>query len=113
MNAVFEKAVNAHLNGHINGQSNGHRNGHANGTLTHDEGMVDIAACLTHHFEAYYTDLDGVTPRHLYQMMLSACEKPLLEWVMGKTRQNQSLASEWLGMNRDTLRKKLQQYDLL
>jgi Fis family transcriptional regulator len=46
-------------------------------------------------------------------MMLSACEKPLLEWVMAKTRNNQSLASEWLGVNRATLRKKLQQYDLL
>ncbi len=76
-------------------------------------GMVDIAACLSHHFEVYFQDLDGATPSHLHQMMLSACEKPLLEWVMAKTRNNQSLASEWLGVNRATLRKKLQQYDLL
>jgi Fis family transcriptional regulator len=75
--------------------------------------MVDIAACLSHHFEVYFQDLDGATPSHLHQMMLSACEKPLLEWVMAKTRNNQSLASEWLGVNRATLRKKLQQYDLL
>ena len=76
-------------------------------------GMVDIAACLSHHIEVYFQDLDGATPSHLHQMMLSACEKPLLEWVMAKTRNNQSLASEWLGVNRATLRKKLQQYDLL
>lgn len=75
--------------------------------------MVDIASCLRHHFDVYFQDLDGATPSHLHQMMLSACEQPLLAWVMEKTRQNQSLASEWLGMNRATLRKKLQQYDLL
>ena len=81
--------------------------------LETEDRMVDIAACLSHHFEVYFQDLDGATPSHLHQMMLSACEKPLLEWVMAKTRNNQSLASEWLGVNRATLRKKLQQYDLL
>lgn len=89
----------------------------ANGADLSDMGeateMVDIASCLRHHFDVYFQDLDGATPSHLHQMMLSACEQPLLEWVMEKTRQNQSLASEWLGMNRATLRKKLQQYDLL
>ena len=102
-------------NGQIHGQVNGHLNGHVvSETRIHgEERMVDIATCLNHHFEVYFKDLEGATPTHLHQMMLSACEKPLLEWVMEKTRQNQSLASEWLGMNRATLRKKLQQYDLL
>ena len=72
-----------------------------------------IDACVRESLHSYFQDLDGATPSHLHQMMLSACEKPLLEWVMAKTRNNQSLASEWLGVNRATLRKKLQQYDLL
>ena len=75
--------------------------------------MVDIDVCLKHHFEQYFQDLEGAAPTHLHQMMLTACEKPLLQLVMEKTRHNQSLASEWLGINRATLRKKLQQYDLL
>lgn len=107
MNAVLEKANNAHTNGHALEIM------HTNSSALNDGEMIDIASCLTHHFEVYFKDLDGSTPSHLHQMMLSACEKPLLEWVMEKTRQNQSLASEWLGMNRATLRKKLQQYDLL
>lgn len=78
-----------------------------------EHGMVDIGACLTHHFDIFFQDLNGGTPDGLYAMMLSACEKPLLIWVMEKTRNNQSQASEWLGLNRATLRKKLQQYDLL
>ena len=76
-------------------------------------GMVDIAACLSHHFEVYFQDLGDSQPSNLHQMMLAVCEKPLLELVMAKTRNNQSLASDWLGINRATLRKKLQQYNLL
>ena len=111
MNAVAGKLENSHTHGHTNGHLNAYA---AHGVLIHDEErMVDIATCLNHHFEVYFKGLDGAMPSHLHQMMLSACEKPLLEWVMEKTRQNQSLASEWLGMNRATLRKKLQQYDLL
>ena len=75
--------------------------------------MVEIDVCLKHHFEQYFQDLEGATPTHLHQMRLTACENPLLQLVMEKSRHNQSLASEWLGINRATLRKKLQQYDLL
>jgi Fis family transcriptional regulator, factor for inversion stimulation protein len=83
--------------------------------LTHDD-MVSISDCVQHHFNVYFAALDGAegaAPHDLHNMMLTACEKPLLELVMQKTRGNQSLASEWLGLNRATLRKKLVQYDLL
>ena len=75
--------------------------------------VIDIGACIKHHFEVYFEDLGDNQPSGLHQMMLTVAEKPLLELVMEKTRHNQSLASEWLGINRATLRKKLQQYDLL
>lgn len=79
--------------------------------------MVEISDCIQHHFEVYLNDLDtpnsGMQPDNMYQMMLNVCEKPLLEWVMSKTRNNQSLASQWLGLNRATLRKKLQQHKLI
>lgn len=82
--------------------------------LSHDD-MVDIGECIQHHFNVYLGALDGAEgaqPHDLHQMMLVACEKPLLELVMQKTNHNQSLASEWLGINRATLRKKLLAYDL-
>jgi Fis family transcriptional regulator len=62
--------------------------------------------------EHYFEDLDGQTPSDLYRMVLSEIEKPLLDKVMQVTRGNQSKAAEMLGLNRSTLRKKLQQYDL-
>ena len=75
--------------------------------------MIGIDACIQHHFEVYFQDLGESQPSNLHQMMLSVCEKPLLELVMQKTRNNQSMASDWLGINRATLRKKLQQHNLL
>jgi Fis family transcriptional regulator len=46
-------------------------------------------------------------------MVIATVEKPLLEAVMMRAEGNQSHAAEMLGINRNTLRKKLQQHDLL
>ena len=46
-------------------------------------------------------------------MMVRTMEKPLLEVVMAHADQNQSRAAEWLGLNRNTLRKKLVEHKLL
>lgn len=40
-------------------------------------------------------------------------ERPLLEVVMQQAENNQSRAAEWLGLNRNTLRKKLVEHKLL
>lgn len=61
----------------------------------------------------YFTHLEGQPVTDLYQMVLSEIEAPLLEAVMRHTGDNQSQASEMLGLNRGTLRKKLKQYGLL
>ena len=49
----------------------------------------------------------------MYDMLLRVVEKPLLELVMQRTRGNQSKAAQWLGINRNTLRKLLLQHGLL
>ena len=63
--------------------------------------------------EGYFKDLRGTEPDGLYEMMVKVLEKPLLETVMAKADQNQSKAAEWLGLNRNTLRKKLVEHKLL
>ena len=40
-------------------------------------------------------------------------EKPLLDVVMARAEGNQSRAAQWLGLNRNTLRKKLVEHKLL
>lgn len=63
--------------------------------------------------EAYFRDLDGTEPGNLHEMLVRAVERPLLDVVMRHAGQNQSRAAEWLGMNRNTLRKKLIEHGLL
>lgn len=69
--------------------------------------------CVERTMEEYFSHLDGQTCTDLYQLVLQEVEDPLLTAVMKYTRNNQSKASEMLGLNRGTLRKKLKLYDLL
>ena len=61
----------------------------------------------------YFKQLDGQPAINVYNLVLNEIEAPLLEAVMQYTRDNQTKASQVLGLNRGTLRKKLKQYDLL
>ena len=45
-------------------------------------------------------------------MVLQCMERPLLEYVLNRAGGNQSKAAQILGLNRNTLRKKLKQYNL-
>ena len=61
----------------------------------------------------FFQELDGHCPDNLYDMVLQQVEEPLLRLVMSYVDGNQSKAAECLGLNRGTLRKKLQTYNLL
>jgi len=60
----------------------------------------------------YFKDLDGEQCTGIYEMVVHAVEKPMLEVVMLQAHGNQTRAAELLGLNRNTLRKKLQQHGL-
>ena len=69
--------------------------------------------CVRNSLEGYFRDLRGTEPDRMHDMLIRAVEKPLLEVVMAHADQNQSRAAEWLGLNRNTLRKKLVEHKLL
>ena len=73
----------------------------------------NIEECVRDNLEAYFRDLRGTEPGALYDMLVRAVEKPLLDVVMQHAGHNQSRAAEWLGMNRNTLRKKLVEHKLI
>jgi Fis family transcriptional regulator len=73
----------------------------------------NIEECVRTSLESYFQDLDGTEPDGMYDMMVRVVEKPLLEVVMRHAEQNQSRAAEWLGLNRNTLRKKLVEHKLI
>ena len=72
-----------------------------------------IDECVRTSLEGYFKDLDGTDPAGMYDMMVRVVEKPLLEVVMRHAEHNQSRAAEWLGLNRNTLRKKLVEHKLI
>ena len=73
----------------------------------------NVEECVRESLLRYFLDLDGETPDGMYDMLVRLVEKPLLEVVMRQADNNQSRAAEWLGLNRNTLRKKLTLHNLL
>lgn len=73
----------------------------------------DIETPLRVRLREYFSDLGDSEPAEMYDMVLQVLEKPLLEEVMQRAGHNQSRAAQWLGLNRNTLRKKLLQHGLL
>jgi Fis family transcriptional regulator len=63
--------------------------------------------------ESYLRDLGDSEPNGMYNMVVNVMEKPLLEVVMQHADNNQSKAAQWLGLNRNTLRKKLLEHKLI
>ena len=72
-----------------------------------------IEACIRDSLELYFKDLRGVEPAAMYEMILGVVEKPLLEVVMKHADDNQSRAADWLGINRNTLRRKLLDHKII
>ena len=69
--------------------------------------------CVRGSLETYFRDLGGTEPGGMHDMLVRAVEKPLLEVVMAQADHNQSKAAQWLGLNRNTLRKKLLEHKLI
>ncbi len=84
----------------------------ANGN-TSNTSNTDLQACVRASLQAYFDDLGGEPPANMYDMVLRLVERPLLEEVMAQADHNQSRAAQWLGLNRNTLRKKLLEHELI
>lgn len=72
----------------------------------------DIAGCVRVALEIYFLTLDGEKPAAIYEMVLRSVERPMLEVVLKQAKGNQTLAAEFLGINRNTLRKKLLEHKI-
>ncbi|RBP53646.1 helix-turn-helix domain-containing protein [Arenicella xantha] len=71
-----------------------------------------LSVCITHSMEQYFKDLNGEMPSNLHHFFINEVEKPFLQVVMQEVKGNQTRAADILGINRNTLRKKLKHYNL-
>ncbi|MDP1870734.1 MAG: helix-turn-helix domain-containing protein [Gallionella sp.] len=68
----------------------------------------EMARYVRQALTEYFSDLDGEEPGcDVYDMVMNCVEKPLVEMVLAQVGGNQSQAAAMLGINRNTLRKKM------
>ena len=70
-------------------------------------GENELSRCVRRAVEGYFRDLDGEKPCAIYDLVIGSVEKPMLEAVLRHAEGNQTLAADMLGLNRNTLRKKM------
>jgi two-component system nitrogen regulation response regulator GlnG len=71
-----------------------------------------LEALIGNKLRATFTQMDVQELDNLYEMVLAQMERPLIRIILEKTRYNQVRAAEILGINRNTLRKKIQLLDI-
>ncbi|MBL8447783.1 MAG: Fis family transcriptional regulator [Zoogloeaceae bacterium] len=72
----------------------------------------EIAESVVKTLDQYFRDLDGEKPAAIYDLVMKNAERPMLEFVLQIAGGNQTAAAEMLGINRNTLRRKLADYDI-
>lgn len=72
----------------------------------------DMARTVRKAIEGYFKDLDGEKASGVYDMVINCIEKPMLESVLTRVRGNQTHAAQMLGLNRNTLRKKMKAHGI-
>jgi DNA-binding protein Fis len=60
----------------------------------------------------YVSAMDKTNNGHLHELIMGGIEKPLVEIVLKETNGNQTKAANILGINRNTLRKKIAEYKI-
>ncbi len=76
------------------------------------QGSESLEQCVFRSLEEYFSNLNGAKPHALHELVLGAIERPLLQYALQRCEGNQSAAADLLGINRNTLRRKLQDYGL-
>lgn len=71
-----------------------------------------LSKAIVESLDEYFGHLEGHHPQPIYDMVIHCVEKPMLEYILNKVGGNQSKAAEMLGINRNTLRKKMALYKL-
>ena len=72
----------------------------------------DLQDCINDKLEKYFSDLNGEKSHGVFKMVANQVESTTLKFVLDKVNQNHSEAARILGINRATLKKKVDLYNL-
>jgi Fis family transcriptional regulator len=75
-------------------------------------GSNEIGRTVEKSLDEYFRRLDGEPPHGIYDMVISNVERAMLASVMTRANGNQTQAADMLGVNRNTLRSKLNKYGI-
>ena len=73
---------------------------------------TDLPACINAKLDRYFEQLKGEKVSGVFKMALQETESATIKFVLDRVEQNQSEAARILGMNRGTLKKKIELYKL-
>lgn len=73
---------------------------------------TDLPACINAKLARYFEQLDGEKASGVYKMVNQEVESVVIKFVLEMVEHNQSEASRILGINRGTLKKKIEFYKL-
>jgi Factor for inversion stimulation Fis, transcriptional activator len=73
---------------------------------------TDLPACINAKLDRYFEQLNGESTSGVFKMVLQETESATIKFVLDRVEQNQSEAARILGMNRGTLKKKIELYKL-
>jgi two-component system, NtrC family, nitrogen regulation response regulator GlnG len=72
-----------------------------------------LARAVERHIKTYLAaHRDGMAPSDIYDRVLAEVERPLIQMTLAATRGNQIKAAAMLGLNRNTLRKKIRDLEI-
>ena len=73
---------------------------------------TDLPACINAKLDRYFEQLNGEKVSGVFKMVMQETESATIKFVLDRVEQNQSEAARILGMNRGTLKKKIELYKL-
>ena len=84
------------------------------GTTPESDGSTDsFGESVERHLSRYFAaHEDGLPPSGLYGRVIKEVERPLIAMCLSATRGNQIRAAKLLGLNRNTLRKKINELQI-
>lgn len=81
-------------------------------TVDTNEEKIILRETVEQVIQGYFSTLDGQPAQDLYSLVIKEVELGLFRTVLEFADGNQSLAARWLGLARNTLRKRLAEYGL-